>query len=195
MKSRVKEWAARLRTPRQVQTFLRGLPYNSEQEGVTLRSAESALRSGTCHCLEASFIAAAILEHHGFPPLVMSLESQDSLDHVLFVFQQRGKWGAISRSREEGLHGRAPVFGDWQELAESYYDPYVDDTGRVTAFQVANLDDTRADWRQSSRNVWKAERYLIDIKHRPLRVSKARYKHLFERYRDQGPLVTGPHWW
>ena len=195
MTSRIEAWAQKLRTPKEVQRFLRRLAYNQEKTGVTLRSAEQALIHKTCHCLEASFIAAALLEQHGYPPLVMSLESQDGLDHVVYVFQEKGLWGSISRSREEGLHGRAPKFKTWRSLAESYCDPYIDDTGKVTAFQVADLDKTEANWRSSTRNVWKAERYLLKIKHEKIKTSKKHYQELFDHHRDHGPIVSGLHWW
>ena len=67
--------------------------------------------------------------------------------------------------------------------------------GGAAAYQLAHLDDTGADWRASKKNVWKAERYLIDLKHRKLKSSKARYKKLLADYRKNGPLTKGPHWW
>ena len=79
----------RLRTPDAVQRFLNDLPYNTEPPPgrATLRSFRGVLRHGTAHCLEAALSAAVILEQHGYPPLVLSFESIDELDHVLFVFQ------------------------------------------------------------------------------------------------------------
>ena len=187
--------ARRLKTPRQVQAYLRSMPYNREKRGSTLRSAEEALRRGTVHCFEAAFLAAAILEQHGFPPLVMSLESQDGLDHVIFVYQRGKKWGSVARSRDEGLHGRAPVYRSPRELAWSYYDPYVDQAGKITAYQTANLDDSGADWRASKRNVWKAENHLLEIKHVKMPSSKARYRKLLKNYLENGPLLKGANWW
>src|SRR4051794_12618898 len=75
------------RTPLQVQRYLRTVPYNWELEGGTLRSFREVVSRNTAHCLEAALAAAVILEQHGLPPLLMSFESQDKLDHVLFVFQ------------------------------------------------------------------------------------------------------------
>lgn len=187
--------AGKYRTPRQVQDFLRSLPYNREKNGATLRSAKAALERKTVHCFEAAFLAAALLENHGYPPLVMSFESRDGLDHVIFVYRENKKWGAIARSRDEGLHGRAPVFRSLRDLAWSYYEPYVDKTGEITAYQLANLDDSKSDWRASPRNVWKAERYLLDLPHRKLRASRARYKKLRTRYLRSGPVLDGKHWW
>lgn len=190
-----KKLSKKYRTPKQVQSFLRSLPYNRELQGTTLRSAHSALKAGTAHCFEAAFVAAAILEQNGYPPLVVSFESQDGLDHVIFVYKMNGLWGAIARSRDEGLHGRPPIFRSLRDLAWSYYEPYIDKTGRITAFQVAHLDDTLADWRRSGRNVWKAERYLLEIRHRKLRSSKNRYQKLLKQFIRRGPPPKKKYWW
>src|SRR3954468_2383928 len=97
---------ARLRTPSAVQAYLNALPYNQEPHGrATLRSFRGVLRHGCAHCLEAALFAAVVLEQHGVPPLVLSFESIDQLDHVVFAFEQRGRWGSIARSRDPGLHG------------------------------------------------------------------------------------------
>lgn len=187
--------AKKLKTPRQVQDYLSSLPYNRERNRKTLSSAETALRRGRLHCFEAAFAAAAILEHHGYPPLVLSFDSEDNLDHVIFVFRERGRWGAVARSRDEGLHGRPAIFRSLRDLAWSYYDPYVDKSGKIKGYQLAHLDDCGADWRASERNVWKAEQYLIELKHRPLKSSKTRYKRLLRNYLRRGPMPRQKHWW
>src|SRR5919108_3428976 len=107
----------RHRTPEQVHRFLRNLPYNWELQGETLRSFREVVRLKTAHCLEAALVAAVILEQHGYPPLVLSFESIDELDHVLFVYQQNGRWGSVARSRDPGLHGRKSVFRTARALA------------------------------------------------------------------------------
>src|SRR5471032_707298 len=151
---------ARLNTPSKVQHFLNDLPYNTEPHGrATLRSFRGVVRTGCAHCLEAALFAAVVLEHHGYPPLVLSFESIDQLDHVIFVYQQKGRWGSIARSRDPGLHGRKPVFATPRALAISYCDPYIDLTGRVTGYVVVNIAELMAeyDWRLSDKNVWKVE--------------------------------------
>jgi hypothetical protein len=175
---------ARLRTPAQVQAYLNDLPYNYERRGQTLRSFRGVVRHHEAHCLEAALFAAVVLEQHGIPPLLLSFESIDKLDHVIFVYRQRGRWGSIARSRDPGLHGRRPVFRTARALAASYMDPYVDFTGRVTAFAVVDLVTVmgRYDWRLSNRNVWKVEQVLIDYPHQPLRMPDARYRRLRARY-------------
>ena len=181
--------------PSAVQRLIRTFPYNGETEGETIRSAQQAFLAGTVHCLEAAFISAAILEHQGYPPLVLSMESIDDLDHVLFIFQEKGRWGAISRSREEGLHGRKPIFRSLRDLVWSYFDPYVDNTGRITAFGWTDLDQTGAPWRDSKRHVWQAEQYLIELRHKRLRAAASRVDRAFRQYRDFGFHPPQKYWW
>jgi hypothetical protein len=172
------------RTPAAVQAWLNRLPYNTEARGETQRSFREVVRTGTAHCMEAALSAAVILEQWGYPPLVMSLESQDRLDHVIFVYRGPTGWGSVARSRDPGLHGRLPCFRSPRALARSYIDPYVDFSGRVLAYGVANLDRLmgRYDWRLSSRNLWAVEQALIDLPHRPLASSTRRIERLRERY-------------
>jgi hypothetical protein len=169
-----------------VQAYLNALPYNQEPGGrATLRSFRGVVRTGCAHCLEAALFAAVVLEAHGFPPLLLSFESIDQLDHVIFVYRRRGRWGSIARSRDPGLHGRKPVFATAQALARSYMDPYIDFTGRVTGFVVVDIAKLMGeyDWRLSETNVWKVERVLLDHPHRPLASSDARVKRIRSRYR------------
>jgi hypothetical protein len=179
---------ARLRTPLHVQRWLNSLPYNTEPPPgrATLRSFRGVVRKRTAHCLEAALAAAVILEQHGYPPLVISFESIDELDHVIFAYRDPSTsgWGSVARSRDPGLHGRKPVFATPRALAASYLDTYVDLSGRIKAYTVFDL---RAmgdyDWRLSEKNVWKVERMLLDAPHRPLRMPDARFRSLRERYR------------
>jgi len=181
------EWkvVSRLNTPAKVQRFFTRLPYNWERSGATMRSFREVLRSGEAHCLEAAVGAAVILEQHGYPPLLLDLESQDLLDHVLFVFQHRGLWGSVARSRDFGLHGRRPAFRSIRDLVWSYFDPYVDLTGRIKGYAVTNLYELgNYDWRFSSRKMTKIEDHLREIPHKKLRSSDLRYATLLTRYQE-----------
>lgn len=179
------EWklVQRLNTPARVQRFFSALPYNWERDGGTMRSFRQVMKTGEAHCLEAAVGAAVILEQHGLPPLLMDLESVDLLDHVIFVFKQDGRWGSIGRSRDIGLHGRKPVFRTLRELAWSYFDPYVDFTGRLKGYGLTSLYDLgNYDWRFSPRNMSKIENHLRSIPHKPLHSSDRRYAKLLARY-------------
>src|ERR1044071_6135673 len=96
----------RLNSPAKVQRWLTAMPYNWERDGGTMRSFREVVKRNEAHCLEACVSAAVILEQHGYPPLLLDIESWDLLDHVIFVFKKDGFWGSIARSRDIGLHGR-----------------------------------------------------------------------------------------
>jgi hypothetical protein len=173
----------RLRTPLAVQQWLNALPYNTEKGGETLRSFRGVIRSGTAHCLEAALSAAAIMEQHGYPPLVLSFESIDLLDHVIFVYRTSAGWGSVARSRDPGLHGRKPVFATPRALALSYVESYVDFTGGIKAYAVVDLRVMgEYDWRLSEKNVWKVEQMLLEWPHRRLVPSREKIAAMRRRY-------------
>ena len=194
-----REWALvqRLRTPKQVQDWLKALPYNREEDGETLRTFRQVVRHGRAHCLEGALCAATILEQHGYPPLLLDLESRDKLDHDLFLFRHGGRWGTVARSRDAGLHGRKPVFRTLRDLVDSYVDPYVDGSGRIKGYGVFDLRTLPrgCDWRLSERNVWAVERALIVFPHRKFATSDRRHRAMLKRFRawkkehPEGPVT------
>jgi hypothetical protein len=115
---------------------------------------------------------------------------------VIFVYRRRGRWGSIARSRDPGLHGRKAVFATPRALALSYFDPYVDFTGRVTGYAVVDLRALgEYDWRLSRRNIWKVERMLLEYPHRRIASSdrrvdvlRARYRAFRARFPDRKPV-------
>jgi hypothetical protein len=179
------EWKLiqKLRTPAQVQRYFTSMPYNWESKGGTMRSFREVVKRNEAHCLEAAVGAAVILEQHGYPPLLLDIESRDLLDHVIFVFQKSGLWGSIARSRDTGLHGRKPVFRNLRQLVWSYFDPYIDRTGRIKGYGLTSLYDLgNYDWRFSARNMPKIEDHLRAFPHRVLRSSDRRYAYWHARY-------------
>jgi hypothetical protein len=175
----------RLRTPTMVQAYLNALPYNTEPppDRPMLRTFRSVVARHTAHCLEAALTAAVILEQHGYPPTVMSLESIDGLDHVVFIYRKDGRWGSVARSRDPGLHGRKPVFRSLRDLALSYFEGYIDRTGCITAYGAADLRVLGTyDWRLATGNVWKVERLLFEVPHRPIKSTAARVDRLRRKY-------------
>ncbi len=149
-----------------------------------MRSFREVVKKNEVHCLEAAVSAAVILEQHGYPPLLLDLESQDLLDHVIFVFQKDGLWGSIGRSRDTGLHGRRTLFRSLRDLTWSYFDTYIDFTGRIKGYGLTNLYDLgNYDWRFSAKNMNKIEDHLRAIPHRRLVSSDKRYEWWHERYK------------
>jgi hypothetical protein len=181
------EWklVQRLNTPAKVQRFFSSMPYNWERNGGTMRSFREVVKRKEAHCLEAAVSAAVILEQHGYPPLLLDLESQDLLDHVILAFRVDGKWGSVARSRDAGLHGRKAVYRSVRDLALGYFDPFVDLTGRLKGYGLTNLYDLgRYDWRFSPRRMLKIEDHLRAIPHKRIKSSDKRYEKLLARYRQ-----------
>lgn len=191
----IDRFSEELVTPYEVQQHILSMPYNREVDGETIRSAERTLRDHTGHCLETAFAAAALLERHGHPPLILSLESKDRMDHVVYIFQENGLWGSIGRSRETGLQGRKPVFRSVRDLMWSYFDPYIDDSGRLIGYQVFHLDETLADWRFAEQNLWRIQWFLSEEKHIKLESSNHRYKRVMKSWYKNGPIETCETWW
>ena len=181
----------RYRTPYLVQRWLKTLPYNHERRGETLRTFRTVVQRNTAHCLEAALSAATILEQNGYPPLLLDLESIDHLDHVVFLFREDGGWGSVAKSRDPGLFGRKPVFPTVRELARSYFEGYVDHTGRIRGYGTVDLRTlARVDWRRSPRNVWAVQDALIRMPHRRIRMPYRAYANWharYERYKRRFP--------
>ena len=176
---------ARLNTPAKVQRWLNALRYNTEQGGETLRGfrpvarlqdrALSRSRPLRGRCDRAARVSAARDE----PRVAGLARSRD-----LHLSPPTG-WGSVARSRDPGLHGRKPRFRSPRALARSYYDGYVDLTGRLKGFGVANMLDALPsyDWRLGTTNLWKVEQMLIDWPHRKFKTSIRRYRFLLKKYK------------
>lgn len=181
-----------LRTPAQVQSWLRSLDYNKAD---SMRTLESVARFRSAHCLEGALSAAAILERHSYPPLILDMESTDLLDHTLFLYRKNGRYGSIGKSRDVGLDGRKPLFRTIEALVRSYAAPYIDAKACLTGYGVLDLRTLTSDrWRTSEKNVWYVESALRKIPHHKLHLAPAfvnawRHRHAAWRHAhpDQQP--------
>lgn len=115
-------------------------------------------------------LAAATLRLHGRPPLVMDLEAtDDDHDHVVALFRERGRWGAISKTNHAVLRYREPVYRSVRELALSFFHEYFLDDGRKTLRRYSDpVDLSRFDrrgWMTSEDDLWDVERHLYRVRH------------------------------
>lgn len=116
---------ARLATPQAIQTFLDRLPPNYELDGDTTMSPRRVLKARTAHCSEAAILAVAACIYHGRPAWLMDIQALPSdQDHVVTLFQERGLWGAISKTNHAILRWRDPIYRSPRELAMSYAHEY-----------------------------------------------------------------------
>ncbi len=180
----------RLKTPLQVQQWINSLDYNKEN---TMHTLDQVVRRGRAHCLEGVLSAAAILEYHGYPPLILDLESTDLLDHTLFLYKHKGKYGAVGQSRDIGLDGRMPVYPTILSLVKSYAAPYIDEKACLKKYGLLDLSGAagpgsagrtlaRQTWRTSKKSVWYVEEALRNIPHKKLALSPAYVKFWRQRF-------------
>ncbi len=162
-----------LKRPQDVQDFLEMLPFNFCREEDTCFSPRTVLERGTAHCMEGAMLAALALRLHGRPPLLLDLTAAaHDFDHVVALFQEHGRWGAISKTNHGVLRYREPIYRDVRELAISYFHEYFDSTGQKTLRSFAgpiNLSRfDRRGWMTASDDVWYIPEYLADVRHTPL---------------------------
>jgi hypothetical protein len=61
----------------------------------------------------------------GYPPLLVDmLPNKRDDDHILAVFRQNNRWGAVAKSNFSGLRFREPVYRGLRELIMSYFESY-----------------------------------------------------------------------
>ena len=162
-----------LKTPERIQLFLdHEIAYNKETQGETIRSPRRVLRDKVAHCLEGALLAAAALRMHGFPPLLLDLESVNDDDHVLAVFRKQGHWGAIAKSNFSGLRFREPVYRSLRELVMSYFEHYFNAARAKTLrnysrpVELSRFD--RIGWMTAEADLWLISEHLASIPHMPL---------------------------
>jgi hypothetical protein len=116
---------ARLDRPQKIQDFLDRMPANFEPNGDTAMSPRRMLQESVCHCSEGAIFAVAALAYHGKCAWLMDLRALPSdHDHIVALFQERGLWGAISKTNHAILRWRDPIYRSVRELAMTYAHEY-----------------------------------------------------------------------
>jgi hypothetical protein len=115
---------------------------------------------------------------HGKPPLVMRLgSSARDYPHVVALFRDRQRWGAVSKSNGIALRFRDPVYLTLRELAMSYFHEYSDNHGNKTLRTYSRTFDLRridvAQWVTRRDNCWLAHDALEASRHYALLDGKA----------------------
>jgi hypothetical protein len=172
----------KLDTPKKIQDFLDTLQINFEKSGETCMSPRFVLKIKKAHCMEGAMLAAAVLEFHGYQPLVVDLRAvKHDYDHVIAVFRQYGCWGAISKTNHAVLRYREPIYKTIRELVLSVFHEYFDDLGRKNLRDYSlpvNLSRfNKLDWRTSEKDLWDIPYELDRVKHYRI-LTRAQIKNL-----------------
>jgi hypothetical protein len=149
----------KLGTPQKIQDFLNELPVNFEENGDTCLSPRQVLKQHKAHCVEGALLAAVALWYHGKKPLLMDLKTAPPDDeHVVALFKQGGRWGALSKTNHAVLRYREPVYKTVRELAMSYFHEYFNDRGEKTLrsysrpLDLSKINDRT--WLTEKDNLW-----------------------------------------
>lgn len=114
-----------LSNPKKIQDFLNQLPFNFERQRETNRSPALVIKKNKAHCFEGALLAAASFWIHGRRPLLLDLTTvPPDFDHVVALFMENGRWGAVSKTNHAVLRYREPVYKNVRELAMSYFHEY-----------------------------------------------------------------------
>jgi len=73
--------------------------------------------------------AAAALRMIGYPPLIVDMEAKNDDDHVIAIFKDNDRWGAVAKSNTTLLRFREPVYKSLRELVMSYFEMYFNTKG------------------------------------------------------------------
>jgi len=148
----------RLNTPDRVQDFLSSIRMNLELNGDVLMSPRRVLREKQAHCIEGALLAATALWIQGREPLLLDIQStNDDYDHVVALFRENDRWGAISKTNHGVLRYREPVYRSYHELAMSYFHEYFLQNGRKTMRAYSrpfNLKKFGEAWMTAEDDLW-----------------------------------------
>ncbi len=123
----------RINTPAKVQDFLNTLPFDFAQGDEMDRSVQGTLKSGKTDCAGGAVLAAAALWMQGRRPLILDLKTiRPDFDHILALYKEGDKWGAISKTNHAVLRYRESVYMNVRELVMSYFHEYFLPNGKKT---------------------------------------------------------------
>ncbi len=175
----------KLKTPAKIQDFLNSLPFNFEKKGETCMSPRKVLEKKVAHCMEGAMLASAVLEYHGYQPLLLDLRSSKKpfdFDHVVAIWNQDGFYGAISKTNHGVLRYREPVYKTIRELVMSYFHEYfLNNTGLKTLREYSDPFDlnhfNKINWRTSEKDLFEIPKYLDKVTHHQI-LNKKQIKNL-----------------
>lgn len=171
----------RLTTPQRIQDFLDTLPINFEPSGDTCMSPQRVLETGVAHCIEGALLAVHALELHGQEAWLMDLRAiEPDFDHVVAVFKQRGRYGAISKTNHAVLRYREPVYHTPRELAYSFFHEYFTDDGKKTLREYSDLISlqrfAKRNWPTSDEDLWYIAEYVDLARHYPFLLARQKLR-------------------
>ncbi len=160
---------APLGSPAAIQGFLDSIPYSADP---FYRCPRRVLADGKAHCFDGAVFAAACLRRIGHEPLLLDMGAVRDDDHVIALFRQDGRLGAVAKSNFTGLRFREPIHRTLRELVMTYFEAYFNVDGEKTLrsyslpVRLAALD--RMDWERDDAAMERIAERLDRARHVPL---------------------------
>jgi hypothetical protein len=157
-------------TPEKIQHFLdTEIRYGVDPVAdYRLRCLRGVLRDRMAHCFEGALTAAAMLEFHGHPPLILCIEARD-IDHMVALFRRDQHWGAVAHSRDPLLKWRDAQYAEPRDIVMSYYPLYYNEFTKdhsdltIRGYAVVDFSQVEGDWRTSEEDVLFVEEMLYRV--------------------------------
>jgi len=156
----------KLGTPMKVQLYLNGLGYDAVPGTASPRRI---MRERRANCFEGALLAAAALRQQGRPPLIVDMRAVNDDDHVIAVFREGGRWGAVAKSNFTTIRFREPVYRTVRELVLSYFDFFFNSLGEKTLREYSRPMSLRRfdrdDWMTTKDDISDIGDALDAVKH------------------------------
>ena len=101
----------------------------------------------------------------------MDLRAVNDDDHVIAVFREKGRWGAVAKSNTTLLRYRDPVYRSLRELALSYFPMYFNVAGEMSLREYSctfSLEPFDPGWKFSEKDMNFIGEALDTVRHYPL---------------------------
>ncbi len=160
---------SRFKRPYDIQVYLNKIKYNPDY---VTKSPVQVAKAKTANCFEGALFAAAALQALGHKPLIVDLTADNDDDHVIAIFKQNNRYGAIAKSNTTTLKFREPVYNSLKELVMSYFDFYINTLGEKTLRSYSNPVNLsqfdKFNWITTGEDLEFIGDYLYTIKHHKL---------------------------
>lgn len=155
----------KLNTPLKIKKFIDSLNYN-ENSWITIKEV---LKKRKAACLEAAILASILLNYHKYESYLLDLEAIRDEDHVIAIYKQNEKWGAIAKSKFINLKHREPIYNSYRELALSYFEHYFNYYGELSLRRYSKpfsiIKIIKKHDLNSLKLIENTAQSLVDIKH------------------------------
>ena len=162
----------KLNSPHKIQNYINSLHFNFDEKWSSCMSPRKVIEQKKADCIEGALLASAILEFHGYKPIILDLRSLKKpydYDHVVAIFKSGKYFGAISKTNHAVLRYREPVYKNIREIVMSYFNEYFLGNGQKTLREYSvpvNMNYfNKINWRTTESSLSEVMTHLDKVRH------------------------------